>query len=133
MLNNVTKNRKCHHHLTQRELVAFLISIFDREFYKKYETPAAITAHKTTIKNVMHVLTRITVGHSLSDHLPHCAEHPNVATIINSLPNQQKRSNQSRSSDYMEEASRVSDQSYDSPVATASKPLFTMDTNEIFL
>lgn len=86
MLNNVTKNRKCHHHLADKDFVNYLIGIFNSQFYTKYESTASSTAHRATIKNIMHVLTRL-----MDDSMYTGREmgmDNNIATIIRSLQDQ---------------------------------------------
>lgn len=85
MLHNITKNRKCHHHLATQDFVNFLVGMFNSQFYSKHESTAAATAHRATIKNIMHVLT-------LMDHQTmygrDVAVDSNIATIIRSLQEQ---------------------------------------------
>lgn len=85
MLNNVTKNRKCHHHLANKDFVNYLIRIFNGHFYNKYDTTAASTAHRATIKNIMHVLTRLMDDSMYGRDL---LVDNNIATIIRSLQEQ---------------------------------------------
>lgn len=91
MLHNVTKNRKCHHHLASKDFVNYLIGIFNGHFYSKFDTTAASTAHRATIKNIMHVLTRL-----MDDSMYHgggrgggdMTVDNNIAAIIRSLQEQ---------------------------------------------
>lgn len=85
MLHNVTKNRKCHHHLASKDFVNYLIGIFNSQFYSKYESTAASTAHRATIKNIMHVLTRLMDDSMYGRDL---AVDNNIAAIIRSLQEQ---------------------------------------------
>lgn len=85
MLNNVTKNRKSHHHLAHKDFVNYLIRIFNGQFYSKYDTTAASTAHRATIKNIMHVLTRLMDDSMYGRDL---SVDNNIAAIIRSLQEQ---------------------------------------------
>lgn len=82
MLQNVTKNRKCHHHLASKDFVNYLIQIFNSQFYSKYTTTAASIAHRATIKNIMHVLTRLMDDSQYGRDL---SVDNNIAAIIRSL------------------------------------------------
>lgn len=87
MLHNVTKNRKCHHHLASKDFVNYLIGIFNSHFYSKFDTTAASTAHRATIKNIMHVLTRL-MDDSMCGGRGDMAMDNNIAAIIRSLQEQ---------------------------------------------
>ncbi|ETN62543.1 hypothetical protein AND_005760 [Anopheles darlingi] len=66
MLYNMSANWKCHHHLANRPLVAFLVALFNRKFFEKPPTRTEAEAQRKTIKNILHVLSRLMSGGSLS-------------------------------------------------------------------
>ncbi|KFB39150.1 hypothetical protein ZHAS_00006484 [Anopheles sinensis] len=65
MLYNMSANWKCHHHLASRPLVAFLVALFSQKFYEKLPSRTESEAQRKTIKNVLHVLSRLMSGGSL--------------------------------------------------------------------
>uniref|UniRef100_A0A2M4BBV4 Protein inscuteable homologue C-terminal domain-containing protein n=1 Tax=Anopheles marajoara TaxID=58244 RepID=A0A2M4BBV4_9DIPT len=66
MLYNMSANWKCHHHLANRTLVAFLVALFNRKFFEKAPNRTESEAQRKTIKNILHVLSRLMSGGSLS-------------------------------------------------------------------
>uniref|UniRef100_A0A2M4AC41 Protein inscuteable homologue C-terminal domain-containing protein n=1 Tax=Anopheles triannulatus TaxID=58253 RepID=A0A2M4AC41_9DIPT len=66
MLYNMSANWKCHHHLANRPLVAFLVALFNRKFFEKPPNRTEAEAQRKTIKNILHVLSRLMSGGSLS-------------------------------------------------------------------
>uniref|UniRef100_A0A2M3Z258 Protein inscuteable homologue C-terminal domain-containing protein n=1 Tax=Anopheles braziliensis TaxID=58242 RepID=A0A2M3Z258_9DIPT len=66
MLYNMSANWKCHHHLANRTLVAFLVALFNRKFFEKPPNRTEAEAQRKTIKNILHVLSRLMSGGSLS-------------------------------------------------------------------
>ncbi|XP_050084445.1 uncharacterized protein LOC126570594 [Anopheles aquasalis] len=66
MLYNMSANWKCHHHLANRTLVGFLVALFNRKFFEKPPNRTEAEAQRKTIKNILHVLSRLMSGGSLS-------------------------------------------------------------------
>ncbi|XP_035783599.1 uncharacterized protein LOC118461875 [Anopheles albimanus] len=66
MLYNMSANWKCHHHLANRTLVAFLVALFNRKFFEKAPNRTEAEAQRKTIKSILHVLSRLMSGGSLS-------------------------------------------------------------------
>ncbi|XP_058121736.1 uncharacterized protein LOC131281636 [Anopheles ziemanni] len=62
MLYNMSANWKCHHHLASRPLVAFLVALFSQKFYEKLASRTESEAQRKTIKNILHVLSRLMSG-----------------------------------------------------------------------
>lgn len=59
MLLNMATNKKCHNHLGNKSIINFITSIFQLKFYEKYKYRAENDACKTTIKNILHIFSRL--------------------------------------------------------------------------
>lgn len=59
MVFNMSLNKKSHHHLTDKLVISFLVTIFDECFHTKYYTYAENEALKRTIKNLLHIFSRL--------------------------------------------------------------------------
>ncbi|XP_052870401.1 uncharacterized protein LOC128275972 [Anopheles cruzii] len=65
-LYNMSANWKCHHHLANRALVGFLVSVFNQKFFEKLPNRTECEAQRKVIKHILHVLSRLMGGGSLS-------------------------------------------------------------------
>ncbi|XP_050076939.1 uncharacterized protein LOC126564069 [Anopheles maculipalpis] len=65
-LYNMSANWKCHHHLTHRPLLAFLVTVLGQKFYDRLPSGVESEAQRKTIRNILHVLSRLLSGGSLS-------------------------------------------------------------------
>ncbi|XP_058057406.1 uncharacterized protein LOC131208623 [Anopheles bellator] len=65
-LYNMSANWKCHHHLASRALVGFLVSVFNQKFFEKLPNRTECEAQRKVIKHILHVLSRLMGGGSLS-------------------------------------------------------------------
>lgn len=69
MLHNMSSNKKCHSHLANSNIINFITSIFQAEFYRKYTSRAEIDAQRRTIKAILHTLARLihesSLGHEI--------------------------------------------------------------------
>uniref|UniRef100_A0A182T2N0 Uncharacterized protein n=1 Tax=Anopheles maculatus TaxID=74869 RepID=A0A182T2N0_9DIPT len=65
-LYNMSANWKCHHHLTHRSLLAFLVTVLGQKFYDRPASGVESEAQRKTIRNILHVLSRLLSGGSLS-------------------------------------------------------------------
>ncbi|XP_035911183.1 uncharacterized protein LOC118511781 [Anopheles stephensi] len=65
-LYNMSANWKCHHHLTHRPLLTFLVTVLGQKFYDRLPSGVQSEAQRKTIRNILHVLSRLLSGGSLS-------------------------------------------------------------------
>uniref|UniRef100_A0AAG5DH47 Protein inscuteable homologue C-terminal domain-containing protein n=1 Tax=Anopheles atroparvus TaxID=41427 RepID=A0AAG5DH47_ANOAO len=70
MLYNMSANWKSHHHLAGRPLVSFLVAVFSQKFYEKLPSRTESEAQRKTIKNILHVLSRLMSGGCLAASSP---------------------------------------------------------------
>ncbi|XP_055636683.1 uncharacterized protein LOC129775692 isoform X2 [Toxorhynchites rutilus septentrionalis] len=68
MLFNMSSNKKSHHHLANRQLVLFLATTFNQRFYERPERRVEAEAQRKTIKNILHVLSRLISSGAISCH-----------------------------------------------------------------
>uniref|UniRef100_A0A182NAL1 Protein inscuteable homologue C-terminal domain-containing protein n=1 Tax=Anopheles dirus TaxID=7168 RepID=A0A182NAL1_9DIPT len=66
MLYNMSANWKCHHHLAGRPLLAFLVTVLSQKFHERLASRVESEAQRKTIRNILHVLSRLLTGGSLS-------------------------------------------------------------------
>ncbi|XP_053664271.1 uncharacterized protein LOC128713436 [Anopheles marshallii] len=65
-LYNMSANWKCHHHLANRSLLAFLVTVLSQKFHERLPSGVESEAQRKTIRNILHVLSRLLSGGSLS-------------------------------------------------------------------
>uniref|UniRef100_A0A182QJC7 Protein inscuteable homologue C-terminal domain-containing protein n=1 Tax=Anopheles farauti TaxID=69004 RepID=A0A182QJC7_9DIPT len=71
MLYNMSANWKCHHHLAGRPLIAFLVTKLNQKFHERMANGVESEAQRKTIRNILHVLSRLLTGGSLSSGASH--------------------------------------------------------------
>lgn len=59
MLLNMANNKRCHNHLGNKQTIAFITKIFQIKFYDKYTSKSESDSHKKTIKNILHIISRL--------------------------------------------------------------------------
>lgn len=59
MIFNMSSNKKSHHHLSNKQIINFIIQIFQTKFYEQYQSRAENDAQSKTIKNVLHIFSRL--------------------------------------------------------------------------
>uniref|UniRef100_W8BHQ8 Protein inscuteable n=1 Tax=Ceratitis capitata TaxID=7213 RepID=W8BHQ8_CERCA len=59
MLHNMSVNKKCHSHLANGNIINFITSAYQTEFYKNYKSRAESDAQRRTIKAILHTLTHL--------------------------------------------------------------------------
>uniref|UniRef100_A0A182VTF2 Protein inscuteable homologue C-terminal domain-containing protein n=1 Tax=Anopheles minimus TaxID=112268 RepID=A0A182VTF2_9DIPT len=65
-LYNMSANWKCHHHLANRSLLVFLVTVLGQKFHEQLPNGVESEAQRKTIRNILHVLSRLLSGGSLS-------------------------------------------------------------------
>lgn len=68
MLYNMSSNKKSHHHLAARPLVNFLTGTFNQKFYERMDSRVESEAQRKTIKNILHVLSRLVSSGAIGCH-----------------------------------------------------------------
>ncbi|XP_065094623.1 uncharacterized protein LOC135715152 [Ochlerotatus camptorhynchus] len=68
MLYNMSSNKKSHQHLTGRPLVTFLTGTFNQKFYERMDSRVETEAQRKTIKNILHVLSRLVSSGAIGCH-----------------------------------------------------------------
>lgn len=69
MIFNMSLNKRAHHHLAEKKIINVLVNIFDENFYAKYESRAENGAHRRTIKNLLHIFSRLINDSSLGQEI----------------------------------------------------------------
>lgn len=65
-LYNMSANWKCHHHLANRSLLTFVVTVLSQKFHEQLPSGVESEAQRKTIRNILHVLSRLLSGGSLS-------------------------------------------------------------------
>lgn len=68
MLYNMSSNKKSHHHLAGRPLINFLTGAFNQKFFERLESRVETEAQRKTIKNILHVLSRLVASGAIGAH-----------------------------------------------------------------
>lgn len=68
MLYNMSSNKKSHHHLAGRPLINFLTGAFNQKFFERMESRVETEAQRKTIKNILHVLSRLVTSGAIGSH-----------------------------------------------------------------
>lgn len=68
MLYNMSSNKKSHHHLAGRPLINFLTGAFNQKFFERMESRVETEAQRKTIKNILHVLSRLVASGAIGAH-----------------------------------------------------------------
>lgn len=59
MLLNMATNKRCHNHLGNKSTISFITKIFQNKFYEKFTSKSESDSHKKTIKNILHIISRL--------------------------------------------------------------------------
>lgn len=65
ILLNMAANRRCHQHLANKQIVEFVILIFQKHIFENYDNQAENDALYRTIKGVLYICSRLIVGSAL--------------------------------------------------------------------
>lgn len=57
MILNMSTNKKCHNHLSNKNIINFITKIFKDKFYEKYLSKSEFDSNKKTIKNILHIIS----------------------------------------------------------------------------
>uniref|UniRef100_A0A182PJ01 Protein inscuteable homologue C-terminal domain-containing protein n=1 Tax=Anopheles epiroticus TaxID=199890 RepID=A0A182PJ01_9DIPT len=81
-LYNMSANWKCHHHLASRPLLTFLVAVLGQKFYEQQPSRVETEAQRKTIRNILHVLSRLLSGGSLSSGASHDLIESTVGPVL---------------------------------------------------
>uniref|UniRef100_A0A182K371 Protein inscuteable homologue C-terminal domain-containing protein n=1 Tax=Anopheles christyi TaxID=43041 RepID=A0A182K371_9DIPT len=70
-LFHMSTNWKCHHHLASRPLLTFLMMVLAQKFHEQQSSRVESEAQRKTIRNILHVLSRLLSGGILSSSANH--------------------------------------------------------------
>lgn len=59
MMYNMSLNKRSHHHLSNKHIIAFILNIFQSKFYEKFESRAENMSQKKIIRNILHVFSHL--------------------------------------------------------------------------
>ncbi|GAB0096015.1 hypothetical protein DMENIID0001_114630 [Sergentomyia squamirostris] len=59
IMHNMAANKKCHYHLSNPSIINFIGRIFHARFYAKYSSRAETQSQRRTVKNILHILSRL--------------------------------------------------------------------------
>lgn len=59
MLLNMSANKRCHHHLANRQVVGFMMTIFQKYIFETFNSSAENDALYRTMKSLLYIFSRL--------------------------------------------------------------------------